>query len=470
MRPHVGVGAASSGRVLPRPNYRTAETERLGVSRWPVRLVVVAMNIEFLREVLVLFWADAGGLEASAFYRVVVAGLVLIAGLSLWMNRAWSQLRQRYRWWLAGALVYSIAMLAVSAATRDRQGLSDFTILAVAWSPYAAFCLLPLGARHQTWPAINAVLRAHTAIGIVLMLGAFATTDGSWRTELTAGGSAQLAGLPAMYGYPMLLLTWSVQRPVGRVLGIAGWTCELVAALLLNGRGMLLRVLLWLPLAAVVASRQSKDNAEFRWISAATIGLAVVIGAGQIAAIWRSGNRVDRSVVEENIELTAARFSELSTETIQSDGRMQEMRLVVEQFAARDWIVGRGVDGRWNGSELYMNRDPEAYARRDLHIGLLHLVLKGGAVLVLLFLTGPLVLGFRELARAEEVWTLAAAAYLCHYAIGLFTMISSGQPALTAPWILLCLAMGLCASRAGDRMLQSAARDRRLTAVSAAPR
>jgi len=81
--------------------------------------------------------------------------------------------------------------------------------------------------------------------------------------------------------------------------------------------------------------------------------------------------------------------------------------------------------------------------RTGLHIGYLHLIFRGGIVLLLFFLVGPIFLGIKTLLSEHRNITFAAAGVLVQYMVDLAHL---GFPEAKLWFVLICLSMGICAS------------------------
>ena len=124
-----------------------------------------------------------------------------------------------------------------------------------------------------------------------------------------------------------------------------------------------------------------------------------------------------------------------------NDFRWIEASIVIEDFKPMDWILGRGSAGSWSNYSAFGGME-----RSMTHVGYLHLILKGGVPLLLLFFVGPLGLGLFRLMTARKWETLACAGVLVAYSIDLIT---GGAPEQSLKIALVFLCFGRCIADKG---------------------
>ena len=189
-------------------------------------------------------------------------------------------------------------------------------------------------------------------------------------------------GLIAPATLAVLLLP--ILLPWQRVAALIGYAAAIALGFAYQGRlASLLQVVL-LPTAWILIQARRGALGRSLWRSAipfVVVAVAVIGAAMAIPAI--------RVQLERGIEGTLSRF-ERSRPIVDGgasgeapESRWTEAEEFVRTASWKTWLVGEGIGGTWRSE--YMAEDFEGYAWPMVHFGPLHLVLKGGLPLLVLY-------------------------------------------------------------------------------------
>ncbi|MCK6581302.1 MAG: hypothetical protein L6Q98_24695 [Anaerolineae bacterium] len=140
---------------------------------------------------------------------------------------------------------------------------------------------------------------------------------------------------------------------------------------------------------------------------------------------------------DQRIAATIERFDALSSSEINAEFRQDELLSIVEQFVPIDFLLGRGVNGKYNFYHYITGAEQRNYA----HIGYAYAFLKGGIPL-LLFSLVPFVVGLRAILSSRDDSVLAAGAMCVWFGIKLLTgnLWNYDNPS----YIMILICLGVC--------------------------
>jgi hypothetical protein len=242
-------------------------------------------------------------------------------------------------------------------------GVSSF---AWAWLVPAA---MVIGANASVWKQLNRVFIAHTYIGVIAVCFAIINLSKLSIYESSHAG----ASLATLYATGFLLMTWHEQAKNVRFISII--------SVLLMGAG-----------AALMASRHTLVIIAYNLISAG--GMYIAYFQGRVRRInaviklaFASIFLIILITVLSNctwsyfLDMRIAHFRE-KLQSQHSD-RMLLWQDFVEETSVSDAVVGKGVFGTYEGwAYEWMEGDD----RMNIECGYLQIVLKGGIVMLALFL------------------------------------------------------------------------------------
>jgi len=202
-----------------------------------------------------------------------------------------------------------------------------------------------------------------------------------WRGEVNVAHEVAY-GLIAPATLAVLLLP--ILLPWQRVAALIGYSAAIALGFAYQGRLATLLQVVLLPTAWILIQARRGALGRSLWRSAIPFVVVAVAVTGAALAV-----PAVRLQLERGIEGTLSRF-ERSQPIIDvgASGEAQEPRWTeAEEFVRtaswKTWLVGEGIGGTWRSE--YMAGDFEGYRWPMVHFGPLHLVLKGGLPLLVLY-------------------------------------------------------------------------------------
>ncbi len=129
------------------------------------------------------------------------------------------------------------------------------------------------------------------------------------------------------------------------------------------------------------------------------------------------------------------------------DSRSEVFDYFSKDFNIKDIIIGRGIDGTYFHPTSYWNfnnSDIKEISRRStIENGFLHIILKGGSILLLLFLTVLISAFYLGFFKSNNSFVKSLSFYLV---ISLVEMLTYGQPTFSIKFYLLWLIISFCFS------------------------
>ena len=282
----------------------------------------------------------------------------------------------------------------------------------------------------------------HTIIGsIAVLLGLSGLSDVS--REMVRGGIGG-AGIRSLYAIPVLLLSWHGQSKLAKYIAIMGLVAYITAGIFTLTRSIVFaRAFFWLILAGFMLIKSAAPKSIMRnRVEQASITIAFSLLVTVVILVVVISIQGKNELAHEYWTSYTGRIESSSAE---SETRIKEAQMVMSQMTKTEWLVGRGVMGTWDGRDMYGSE------REGVHIGYLHIIFKGGIILLLLFVVGPLFVGVKTLFSRYTVLGYMAAGILCQYGVELIHL---GFPEVALWFVIICLAMGKCASQAVYEMVR----------------
>jgi hypothetical protein len=242
----------------------------------------------------------------------------------------------------------------------------------------------------------------------------------NWRSEINVAHETAFALIaPATLAVLMLpsLVLWQ------RIAALAGYAASIALGFAYQGRLTALLQVVALPVAWVFV--QHRLGLLPRAVARSVLPVSIVAAVVAAAAIAVPAVQLQ---LESSIEGTVNRL--LGTRALVDTGgssetkeaRWEEASEFVLQSSAKTWLVGEGIGGTWRSA--YMADDFEGNRWPMVHFGPLHLVLKGGLPLLVLFhvLYAMIVLRLWRASRRNRI----AAAVLVYAVFAYIGFLSHG--------------------------------------------
>lgn len=349
-------------------------------------------------------------------------------------------LKQRfYRIWLL--LYFSLFTIMVVRSYFEGAG-----IFSVLWNSitYLLVIVMFFGQRDNFWLRLNRILVLFTILGILYSAFIFVNMQLPHGMTFFQRSMTIESDLPLLYSLlfaaPFLLFTFPIQSKGVQIISVLGCLMIIMSGILSLTRSLILQGILSFLLTYFICLRVKRG----RGIARLFIKISVLL-VFLVFIIWASGwiSRAGLVYSWEALVNRATLGGSVVKQTLE-DFRFDETKFVADQMSWSEWLLGRGVSGRWSGVVYYEQEDRVFYSdvvERDMvHIGYMNLVFKGGIFLLLLFIIFPLGAGWWALFNSRNIWTLAAAAMMVRYSVSLL------WGGYTSPNVGLVL-LYLCAGR-----------------------
>lgn len=335
------------------------------------------------------------------------------------------------KWWVGLSAPVVWVMLA--------QGVADFPAIDLVHTmrrgvPWVALVLLPVLGAPEFRPRLRRVLTWHACLGVAVGIWVMAM---HWQV-VTAEHVVRREGLEAKQGkallYPIYFLLYEVKALPLFLKAITGAGVVILAiqAVVSATRQAILLLAIALIIGgwAYLRQRALQGRAATFFKTALVVAMVAVVGAYMVPRMTGA------------LALTEGRFAmESGGQSLKENNRWLELRTYFfEQASLKDYIFGRGVNGRW----LY----PGGGYTETMHIGYGRYSLKGGVVVVLLILFGPVLVGVRTLLRSRSPEVLAAAGMCAWFGVKNFV----GKLVDVNPqFFLIMISFGICLFALGGR-------------------
>ena len=412
---------------------------------FPLGLVLVGLNILFFVQVL-----QHTGTLGSIRLLVPVSYALLMAGSGLRATETQGGPLLSvpfYRNWFRVLLIVVIIMVG-----RDLlEGVSPNTLY-LANLPYMLPIMAFIGQRREDWFWFNRVLVLHAVVGCILGVMSVVALDHSVyipiapvaRAYVLGSTFASVAGL-GWYAVMFLIASYAHQPRVGKVSALVGLVLLLLIGVLGQFKSSIVSVVSISTLSLVAHSRSGQKVAWRKILVPIGTLLCLMVALFQFNYFF--GSRLLESGFRGLGVRTEAVSSSLGTKIWS-----EETRFVAQDLQPFDWLTGRGGAGTWDSSRYLSYRYSEygtsawdSEQRGMAHFGLMHLILKGGVPLLVLFLLFPFGVALRTLFTSRDPLTLAASVVVVQSLVGL---IMGGFPRAEPWYVVTMLCAGRCAAGA----------------------
>lgn len=418
-RPWPDVREQADGLTLKVP---PAALQALRVQKW---LLLLGLNWTFVTAAAeILLTSDWQG---STMFSWQIPGFLLLAASGVWttVNLGWSHLPRRFYLWLPVYLLLFVVMVV-----RGTLGDHRFEILAAQALAYAMIALLPLSWSRDMWTALLRTFAFHTAVAAVMLSYLLAEKGFALGRQLLATEVGPTLALT--YAWPFLLFSWGRLHWFAKSSTALAMIVVVLTAVLSQTRGLLLQA--FFSVAFFVLFCPAATGGGIRRKTSAVL---VLVLAGAFVFLGLVG----QTVVARDIRKLADRTEAIWTDEkyFEQEGRVRELDLLLDELAATEWAVGRGLGTPWVSAHIYGGK-----ARYWVHIGYLQLVYEGGLVNLVLFLGGIVwagVVAFRH--RRRSVYLCAAAGVLLGRVV---EMVHLGGPKPNLSFVLVCLSASMAIS------------------------
>jgi len=426
-----GLALGQNARVLrkPQPSAVVLPARKKSVGFW---LFLAGLNGFFVLPFFFSHSALSGpGLGTWRYSALTYLCMVLGGLLELYRSRGRLLRYAAYRRWFW-------LFLAILAQMVIRSWIIGEPILNILWNTVFYFSLLTIGFLGQdrtNWPILNRVLVAHTLIQSTYTLWVIWTTGITTRMDVWSFERANTLSA-GLYAFPVLLYSFTAQTKSGKLAAGLGYLAYAVSSLVGQNRGAILFLGVHLLILTFILQRTQK-------LSKARFLLAVTLIGVLSFAVYNVVRSSDSSLAYRLAEaqgLTYQRFTREGgvLETLMSDFRWEEARILSEQLTWDEWLLGRGVAATWS--------DPRAYwgmQRSMVHLGYLHYIFHGGVFFATLVLLIPFTWGMRAMLKSGDEFTVAAGGFVVQCFLGSF---GHGLISPSLGWVVLALAIGRCAA------------------------
>ena len=393
--------------------------QRIGVSKL---LLFSGMTVAFFTRWLGQSIELRGEMVGSDTFRYnLIAYLLILFGayIAFLESNGGVILKQRfYRIWLF--LYFSLVTIMVVRSYSEGVG-----IISVLWNSitYLLVIVMFFGQRDSFWLRLNRILVIFTILGI--LYGAFVFINiqlphGMTFFQRSIAIESDLGLFNSLlFAAPFLLLTFPIQSKGAQIISVLGCLFITINGILTLTRSTVLQGILPFLLAYFIWRRVKGGRGAARLFIKISVLLVFLV-----FIIWASGwtSRIGLVYSWEALVNRATLGGSFVKYTLE-DFRFAETKFVADKMSWGEWLLGRGVSGRWSGVVYYEKEGRIFYSnvveRGMVHIGYMHLVFRGGIFLLLLFIIFPLGAGWWALFNSGDIWTLAAAAMMVRYSVNL---------------------------------------------------
>jgi hypothetical protein len=405
-----------------------------GSSVW---FLVVGLTSLYLT--LVFFGGGFAHAATTGMTRVnIVSCMVLLWGAHIAGQHSGISWRRRLRspWIISYALVF-VGMAAQAAFAMiagkidlDLPTLSDLIKQILVYG--APLVLIPVGGTILQSTVFRRAIVMHAVIGAALIVKTISAHDLVTRSDYTTGEmEISMAHGSVLYAVIPALLFLPIAKPP--VIALTFMTAIAYSAYALSFQSRISSVLLVLAfgLAVLVKRRLARDLKWWRTVyllfSMCILSLIVSILIGQ------SLGRFQESYEAFRLRWVQGASANITGNPITEDIRYHEVSLLADQMSSWDWLAGRGLLARWDGSDMYNGE-----MRAMVHVGYMNYVFMGGIPLLILMCVAP-VLALRRNAKVASPYVLIGS---CYVIIRIIELSAYGVPHLIPSWFVECIFVG----------------------------
>lgn len=363
-----------------------------------VRIGFIFLNVWFLGQILAIFMPAVESAGLGQWMTSIAAFFMVLSGIMRCLS-SWHLLPPATQQFVTIGTVLLVPMTLLGVA----QGLDDPLFTALSALPWFAAVYLPvLGAPRL--PAIFlATFRWHAAFGVLVttyMLVAnwsFISAESVNRGETLGVKIAQFA----LYSVFFQLFRISAETMLHRFVALAGLAQMLIIAFGSATRQAIFLLAFVVVLAVWVTFRSIHGMAASG--AARRLGVILFVAAFLSSTVLYIFSNLQGAVDLLNKRMTSQREGT----SLRENARLEEIRLLIDQFSPVDYVFGRGIRGEFVNTA--------APKQESVHIGWFRTLLKGGIPLVLFFLIGYVLFGVRHFFSSRDGLVLACASMLVYF-------------------------------------------------------
>ena len=408
-------------------------------------MFILGLNLRFIAGYIAAFRLSADNRLFITEAGMGVSALFIIAsGTLAAVHYGWSWIKPRYRFMTALFLCYLLVIVLRSGPDLP-SGFAGFR-RAFTWLGPLAFlypvCIF-LGRNNRLWKVLLPVLAVHCliAIPVVLVTMDWVSLKGTISAEVS-----QYRPYRLLYGFPFLIICYRKMGGFGRIAGSAAFATFFFYGISANRRALIYQSVIILLLTVIVHWRTkntqgpSKSNGRLPGrVVPVMVALVCILALLAFPAI------------SERISIG----TDVLNERWADYNRAGDIHGFVEDMDFASWIIGRGALGGYTPPEGYYRyirlQGGGVVERLEdrvcVDIGWLHLVLKGGVILVVLVLLVPAASAIEVFFETRNQLTLTCA---CIVFLWLARLLYQGFFSTFPYMILLWPCVGRCLSVSGN--------------------
>lgn len=221
-----------------------------------------------------------------------------------------------------------------------------------------------------------------------------------------------------------LALTFSYLSKKARYFAALLIIATLLTALFRARRTLIFMSILPVLIASVIYVFRSRYKL-FAILMAAIVGVGVLFSAMQLYEDQKDG------------------FFENLTGRIDQDSRSGVDECFINDFSLKDWVIGRGFDGRYFCPNVDENYDVVGY-RTMIETDFLNIILKSGSIYLALLLLIMFPAAYNGLFRSQNILSKAAGSWILFWILCLYPANVFG---FSLNYLLVWLSIGICFSK-----------------------
>jgi hypothetical protein len=335
------------------------------------------------------------------------------------------RINANYKMWLMFYILYLLTMVIHNIGSLTFYNFLNSSVI------FSLFILSINSFDEAFWVAIEKSILFHTFLATIFGIFIILTTTINNRYE---GWTTDLILLPnIMYASSYLVITSTARPKSQKILAWVAFTVLFAVAIILQYRALIIRLVITILLFLFTVTKTKGFTRLFKTVVFSFIILLVAVQ--MYSLIFPSST----SLMNENINSTIDRFVGTEESLSSNNVRTEEGKVVIEQMSPIELIIGRGILGEWvipNGEFDYTEA-----VRNYVHIGFVQLILKGGIILLILWLIFPYAISLAIFSKDRNPLFIGAAG------IVLIQFISQIWNAPTDLGGMSYLFMFLCAGR-----------------------
>jgi hypothetical protein len=375
-------------------------------------------------------------------------GLSLL--LAIFQNELWN-LRNKYRLWLISAAGLLLGLLLYGLYKEN-----DVSCIRYDMASLTFFSALLVGCDKQNWKAIDKMLCIHFLIGIIVMIYAFVRFPPSADRTMIVYPYPPYVLQVLLYPWPYFLVTFYKGSLYRKLLALAGSVVVFISYVFFQKRASTAEFFFLAAFAVLlylINGGLNIRNFVKRTVNLTFFMVVFFVFLFVEIQIVDPGNIFLKSIVGlmnrvrviKSIELPIKASSPMNNKDKNSlehpydkfskADRIVESKLFLEAATPLELIIGRGIGGKFYA----ITEGPTT-----IHIGLISLILKGGILLLVIWVCGWLMVAADFLFIKKDADFIFCYPIIIKYLIFL-SLISQWSSTMEFPLVLLCT--GACMSK-----------------------